>query len=97
MVGPPAAISGLPSGTSWAGWTSDTGAQVMNPATRGVRWNPRALPQTYGGIDCRYGGRAVTTLMDGHGESLSLDEFRDMRRWSHKATSENWTFDINAR
>ncbi len=100
MIGPPKATPGLRRG-SYGGWTADAATGIANPQQPGVQWNPRSLPATFGGLDFRHsggknGGRTVTVFLDGHADNLGVDDFRDMRRWSHKATDANWNFNANA-
>jgi hypothetical protein len=66
------------------------------------KWNANMPPQTWGeagdalglpyGIDFRYFDKTLTGMIDGHCESLTIDQMKDMRRWANKATSENWSF-----
>ena len=53
-------------------------------------FRPSHSPGTYGHLDFRHGGSAISVMFDGHVELLKLDELSDMRRWSNKATSANW-------
>ncbi len=49
---------------------------------------------TTGNVDPRWDGRAVTAHLDGHAKSLSVDELRDMRRWSNaaaRASDPDWS------
>ena len=43
-----------------------------------------------GNVSLRYSGKGAAALLDGHAEQWGWDEFNDMRRWSDKATSEDW-------
>lgn len=47
-------------------------------------------PESYGHVHPRFFDKAVVSHLDGHSDSLSLDELRDMRRWSDKATAPDW-------
>lgn len=47
-------------------------------------------PSTYGHVDYRHFRKALITMFDGHGESVRVDDLRDMRRWSNQATASNW-------
>lgn len=48
----------------------------------------------YGSVHPRFDGRAVCAMADGHVELLTLDDLRDMRRWSNQAAEADdpdWT------
>ena len=64
-------------------WTS--------PATDN-KFNPRSAPSRWGNIDFRHFEKAATVTFDGHVEMLTIEQFRDMQRWSNYATGPNWTF-----
>jgi hypothetical protein len=34
----------------------------------------------------------VTAVFDGHAESQSIEQLRDMRKWSNKANKPDWDF-----
>ncbi len=61
---------------------------------------PRAPPRgpfdpfqpttTYGHLDLRHFGKAVAVMLDGHAETLSLEQLGDMRRWCNLATDPKW-------
>jgi prepilin-type N-terminal cleavage/methylation domain-containing protein len=55
------------------------------------RFNPGRTPSTYGHLDFRYFDRVLVTMFDGHVEALTIDEIRDMRRWSNQANSASWS------
>jgi len=95
MVGPPSNIGGLRRG-SWAGWLSDAASGTPTPRVVGARWKPTSLPATFGGLDFRHQERAVVNFADGHSDSQGIDFFRDMRRWSNRATDADWVFSQNA-
>ena len=68
---------------------------VDSPRSNFERWTPgafdRSLPaEAYGNVDPRHGGQAVVSYFDGHGGSLKMDDLRDMRRWSDRATAADW-------
>lgn len=44
-----------------------------------------------GGVSLRHGGRAVAAMFDGHVEVLGWDRLNDMRLWSDRASSAEWT------
>jgi prepilin-type N-terminal cleavage/methylation domain-containing protein/prepilin-type processing-associated H-X9-DG protein len=56
------------------------------------RWDPRKPPSRWGNLDFRHAGKALVGFLDGHTESLGIDEMRDMRRWSNFADTANWNF-----
>lgn len=53
-------------------------------------FDPGRTPSTYGHVDYRHFNKAIVGMFDGHVEPLSLDDLRDMRRWSNQATGPNW-------
>lgn len=62
--------------------------------TGGSAWTPDESPEAFGHLDLRAGrgpsARAATTMIDGHGELLGLDDLRDMRRWANGAARPDW-------
>jgi prepilin-type N-terminal cleavage/methylation domain-containing protein len=54
------------------------------------RFDPSRTPSTYGHLDFRHFGKVLITTFDGHVHQASLDEMRDMRRWSNQATAPDW-------
>lgn len=56
------------------------------------KFDPNATPHSWGFVDPRWGDKAVTGMVDGHAAMRSLEELRDMRRWSNKANVPDWTF-----
>ena len=48
-------------------------------------WAPDADPKDYGHVHARHGGKAVAAFLDGSVRMLSVEDLRDMRRWSVKA------------
>jgi prepilin-type N-terminal cleavage/methylation domain-containing protein len=61
-------------------------------------WNPGRYdeagePAAWGYVHPRHNNRAVVACLDGHSELLSIDELRDMTRWSERAAragERNW-------
>lgn len=53
-------------------------------------WDPEDSPAEYGWLDLRHSDKGIATHFDGHVESFTNREFRDMRRWSNEADAENW-------
>lgn len=71
---------------------------IKSPRLTGERWGETyresAPYYEFGGVHPRFGGRAVCAMADGHIALLSIDELRDMRRWSNLAAiadDPNWT------
>jgi len=71
---------GSASGSSTAAWSASNS------------FNPLLAPGTWGNIDFRHTGKAVTSMTDGHVEIFGIDDLRDMTRWSNYATSPTWTW-----
>jgi prepilin-type N-terminal cleavage/methylation domain-containing protein len=68
---------------------------VDSPALTFQRWSTASFdaqqpPERWGNLDPRFGKKIVVGHFDGHSETLSIDELRDMRRWADKATAPNW-------
>jgi len=65
--------------------------------TDGTPWADRYDPDTQfpgnnsGFVDLRYFNKAVVALFDGHAQALGWDDLHDMRRWSDRADSPDWT------
>jgi prepilin-type N-terminal cleavage/methylation domain-containing protein len=53
-------------------------------------FDPGRTPTTYGHLDFRHFKRVLITTFDGHVEPLGIEDMRDMRRWSNKATKPDW-------
>ena len=49
-------------------------------------------PSAWGMVDPRHLGKATTGMFDGHVESQTLEQLRDMRKWSNYATTPDWNF-----
>ncbi|MBC7833885.1 MAG: type II secretion system protein [Phycisphaerales bacterium] len=64
-------------------------AQVWNASDK---FNPLVSPQSWGFVDARHGGKAVSALTDGHVETMTIKQLRDMRRWSNNADGPDWNF-----
>lgn len=57
-------------------------------------WSPEPFaesgePAAWGFVHPRWNNRSVTAFLDGHCETLSMAELRDMRRWSNEAAKAN--------
>ncbi|MGD9789101.1 MAG: hypothetical protein AB7Q00_07545 [Phycisphaerales bacterium] len=60
-------------------------------------YNPAQIPGAWGMMDLRHDNHAVTVTADGHAELQTLEQLRDMRKWSNVANKPNWTFPTNNR
>lgn len=58
-------------------------------------FNARLQPSSWGMIDCRNLGKAVTAQADGSVKLQGLADLRDMRKWANIAGTANWTFPTN--
>jgi prepilin-type N-terminal cleavage/methylation domain-containing protein len=57
------------------------------------KFDPNKAPSTWGMVDCRCPAKkAVTGSFDGHVEVQSLDQLRDMQKWSNYANKPDWNF-----
>jgi prepilin-type N-terminal cleavage/methylation domain-containing protein len=68
---------------------------VDAPATTQANWqpgrfDPDAPASAFGSVDCRWFGSAVTSHLDGHASTQTLDDLRDMRKWSNQALTADW-------
>jgi prepilin-type N-terminal cleavage/methylation domain-containing protein len=69
--------------------------------TLGGAWNASnafkrtMVPSTWGNMDMRYGGKAVTVRFDGSVGMEGLETLRDMTKWANIATRPDWTFPTN--
>lgn len=71
---------------------------VKSPRFLSNRWvgtyNEKRPYYEFGAIHPRFDNRAVCAMADGHVEMLTIDELRDMRRWSNQAAmadDPDWT------
>jgi prepilin-type N-terminal cleavage/methylation domain-containing protein len=69
--------------------------RIVSPRFFSSRWSAESFrmslePIEHGHVHPRFAGRAVVAHLDGHGEALTIDELRDMRRWADGATSPEW-------
>ncbi len=55
-------------------------------------WRPNAVPSTWGNLDMRHFNKTVTIFFDGHVEPQTIEELRDMRKWSNYADRADWNF-----
>ncbi|MDP1662557.1 MAG: type II secretion system protein [Phycisphaerales bacterium] len=56
------------------------------------KFNPLAVPSTWGMMDFRHISKAVVNYMDGHTIAEGIEDLRDMRKWSNWAPTATWTF-----
>lgn len=69
--------------------------RVDAPRLLTARWSagtytPTGAPEDFGHLHPRYSSKVVTVAMDGHSETLGIDDLRDMRRWANKATTPDY-------
>lgn len=65
---------------STTGWTTEP-------------YRPEGDPAAWGYVHPRYNDKAIVACVDGHSEMLTIEELRDMTRWSDRAAREgnaNW-------
>lgn len=80
-----------------AGGATGTGGGGT-PVTTRISWvisnkfNKVSNPTDWGYVDPRWNNRAVSLMMDGHVDMLTLEQLRDMRRWANKADRPDWTY-----
>jgi prepilin-type N-terminal cleavage/methylation domain-containing protein len=55
-------------------------------------FSPNTDPSSWGYLDMRCTGKAVSVQADGHAENLTISDFRDMRRWSNNADRPNYNY-----
>ena len=58
-------------------------------------FDPRRPPSTWGMMDMRYQKKAVTAQADGSVKMQSLEDLRDMTKWSNVASGKDWDFPTN--
>jgi hypothetical protein len=49
-------------------------------------------PSTWGMVHPRYFNRATKAMFDGHVEGQTIEQMRDMRKWSNYANRPDWNF-----
>jgi len=64
------------------------------------KWDPRQPVNTWGessdalghpfGLDFRHFSKSLAITLDGHGDSYSIEQLKDMRRWANKANAPDW-------
>jgi len=55
-------------------------------------FNPRDVPSKWGNLDCRHLGKVVTCQFDASVRLQSIEQLRDMRKWSNVAATADWSF-----
>jgi prepilin-type N-terminal cleavage/methylation domain-containing protein len=69
--------------------------EVTPPYTTSRQWSanytPSLIPQQWGYVAPRFNNHSAAAFLDGHAESLNLQQMQDMRHWCNRATSANWT------
>jgi len=68
------------------------GLQLGNAWVASNKFNENATPGSWGMVHPRYFNRATTGMFDGHVESQTLEQLRDMRKWSNSARTPDWNF-----
>ncbi|CAN5862065.1 hypothetical protein BH11PLA1_BH11PLA1_09620 [soil metagenome] len=69
---------------------------VDAPRFTDARWiagafSTDAPPESFGYVDPRWSGKAVTAHFDGHAALTGFEDLQDMRRWSDRATTQDWS------
>jgi hypothetical protein len=49
-----------------------------------------SAPESFGFVDARHFGKAVTAMADGHADAYTARELDDMTRWANQATTADW-------
>lgn len=65
------------------GWSAPANANTFDA---------RMQPSYWGNLSARHFGKVTTAMFDGHVEMQTLDQLRDMRRWSNFADRPDWNF-----
>lgn len=80
VKGPAAAPEGMRATSASGGWIASN------------TWNATQSANSWGYMSMRHSSRAVTASVDGHVELQTLEQLRDMRKWSNFADRKDWTF-----
>jgi prepilin-type N-terminal cleavage/methylation domain-containing protein len=90
----------LASPTFLPGYGVVEGSFIVKPpylySTSGRQWDLNYDPHSEtpernsGRVSLRYNDKGIAGMLDGHAEQWGWEEFNDMRRWSDRATSEDW-------
>ena len=73
-----------------AGYHTVDAPSVTAPVWSTAAYTDDSAPDQFGQVHPRYFSKATAAHLDGHVEGLSIDELRDMRRWSNTATRADW-------
>lgn len=65
---------------------------LANGWTSSDKFDSTRPPSWWGMMHPRHFNKAVTAMMDGHVEKQSLQELRDMQKWSNFADKPDWNF-----
>lgn len=69
--------------------------QVTPPLLSSRKWAPewssKANPKEWGFVAPRFEKRAIAAMLDGHAQTLNLNQQQDMRFWCNTATSTDFT------
>jgi len=84
-----------PDGGTVAGFHKVDAPNFNSPRWTATSFDPGSDPTTTGFVDFRWNGgkragKAVTSMIDGHTALQSLDDLKDMRRWSNQAHTPNF-------
>jgi prepilin-type N-terminal cleavage/methylation domain-containing protein len=80
--------NGAPNGNVTDPWT-----------TASNKFNPNTVPSTWGMLNVNCVGKVTSAMIDGHADQLSLEQLRDMTRWSNYARqvgttpASDWVFE----
>ena len=66
--------------------------QLGGAWTNSNKFDASQPPSAWGMVHPRYFGRASTGMFDGHVEGQTLEQLRDMRKWSNYARTADWNF-----
>jgi prepilin-type N-terminal cleavage/methylation domain-containing protein len=67
-------------------------ATTPSPWVTENKFDATKAPSSWGMMDFRHEGKAVTGMIDGHAKTQSVEQMRDMRKWSNKANKADWDF-----
>ncbi len=56
------------------------------------KFDPTANSMNWGHVYPKYFNKAITVMADGHVENLSIEQLRDMQRWSNNAGQPDWNY-----
>ncbi len=76
-----------------------TSVQLGGAWVQSNKFDPSQPPSAWGMLSARYLGKVATGMFDGHAESQTLEQLRDMRKWSNYARkvgntpASDWNFE----